>query len=363
MRRLEFIVYCVLACTLLAAAGNPAAAESKGSVAAELVEVNKIWDAAAHNAFTDLIHWRGQFYCAFRESKGHAVKNDVGRVRILASADAKTWRSVALLNSSSPQLGDLVGWDLRDTHFSVTPDGRLMLVGGVYKASVAGTYVSFCSDEDSPDVNLTAPRKVLDPPWWLWTVKWRGDTCWGFAYERLPTKDRTYAVNLMKSTDGINFSVHVPIVINQRGGPCETAIRFDSAGNAYALDRRKAGSALLGKSCGDLTKWKWYELGGEFKNFGGPNLIETPYGWIGGGRMHDGGNNMSLTYIDVENPSMRRILRLPSGGDCSYPGFVWRNNLLYVCYYSTHQGKTSIYLAKVKLLRSTAVPQSPKAKP
>ena len=149
MKHRESFRYCLLICAVLAAGSNPAAAESEGSVTAELIEVNKIWDKAAHNAFTDLIHWHGRFYCAFREAGGHV--GSVGQVRIISSDDAKTWRSMALLDSSSPQLDNLVGWDLRDTHFSVTPDDRLMLVGGVYKDSAAGTFVGFTRGENSDD--------------------------------------------------------------------------------------------------------------------------------------------------------------------------------------------------------------------
>ena len=43
------------------------------------------------------------------------------------------------------------------------------------------------------------------------------------------------------------------------------------------------------------------------------------------------------------------LLTLPSGGDCSYPGMAWQDDILWVSYYSSHEGKTSIYLAKVKL--------------
>ncbi|OQB35591.1 MAG: hypothetical protein BWY09_02248 [Candidatus Hydrogenedentes bacterium ADurb.Bin179] len=43
------------------------------------------------------------------------------------------------------------------------------------------------------------------------------------------------------------------------------------------------------------------------------------------------------------------VLELPSGGDTSYPGLVWYDGLLWVSYYASHEGKTSIYLAKVKL--------------
>ena len=42
------------------------------------------------------------------------------------------------------------------------------------------------------------------------------------------------------------------------------------------------------------------------------------------------------------------VLTFPSGGDTSYPGLVWHDGLLWMSYYSSHEGKTSIYLAKIK---------------
>jgi hypothetical protein len=46
---------------------------------------------------------------------------------------------------------------------------------------------------------------------------------------------------------------------------------------------------------------------------------------------------------------MIELVRFPSGGDTSYPGFVIHDGTLYVSYYSSHEGKTSIYLAKMPL--------------
>jgi hypothetical protein len=42
------------------------------------------------------------------------------------------------------------------------------------------------------------------------------------------------------------------------------------------------------------------------------------------------------------------VSKFPPGGDTSYLDLVWYNDLLYVSYYSSHQGKTSIYLAQIK---------------
>ncbi|MEJ7592590.1 MAG: hypothetical protein WKF77_13640 [Planctomycetaceae bacterium] len=46
---------------------------------------------------------------------------------------------------------------------------------------------------------------------------------------------------------------------------------------------------------------------------------------------------------------MTECLELPSGGDTSYAGMVLHDGLLWVSYYSSHEEKTCIYLAKVKL--------------
>lgn len=45
------------------------------------------------------------------------------------------------------------------------------------------------------------------------------------------------------------------------------------------------------------------------------------------------------------------VLSLPSGCDRSYPGMVWHEGLLWMSYYSSHEGKTSIYLANTRIIR------------
>jgi hypothetical protein len=41
--------------------------------------------------------------------------------------------------------------------------------------------------------------------------------------------------------------------------------------------------------------------------------------------------------------------KLPSGGDTSYAGLVWHDGVLWVSYYSSHEGKSAVYLAKVNV--------------
>jgi hypothetical protein len=321
----------------------PLSVVANAPVEAELVELAKIWDGAPHNAFTDLTRWKGSFYCAFREGRGHVSAD--GKIRILKSEDANLWNSAALVA--------LAGYDLRDAHLSVTPDNKLMLLGGAAPRKQdnqrvpTGAFVCFSKDGQQ----WTDPRIVVEPGRWLWCVTWHQAKAYGVSYaapEGMPYLD------LLTSSDGLNYKPHVAKLFGQ-GYPTEVTLRFDTDATCYALVRRdqredQPSSALLGVSRPNYTQWQWHDLGANFNSFGGPNLIRIPDGhWIGAGRMHDGGAHTALTYVDVKNGTMAKLLKLPSGGDTSYPGLLWHENLLYVSYYSSHEGKTSIYLAKVRI--------------
>ncbi len=127
------------------ACGNSLAAEPGESLT--LVSTRKIWDQAPHNAFTDLAYWNAQFVCAFREGRKH-VSSD-GKIRVLTSHDGNEWKPAALV--------ELTGYDLRDAGLSITPDGRLMLIGGAAprkndnENAPTGSFVSFSSDGASVD--------------------------------------------------------------------------------------------------------------------------------------------------------------------------------------------------------------------
>ena len=45
------------------------------------------------------------------------------------------------------------------------------------------------------------------------------------------------------------------------------------------------------------------------------------------------------------------LVELPSGGDTSYPGMALRGSQLLVSYYSSHEEKTAVYLARLRLRR------------
>ncbi len=155
-------------------------------------------------------------------------------------------------------------------------------------------------------------------------------------------------MRLYTSQDGRDFRPLVPRLFDQEQ-PNESSILFLPDDTALCLLRRdgKPGNGLLGVASPPYTDWVWKDLG---KKIGGPHLLRLPDGrLLAAGRLYDGGARTALCWLDAEAGKLTELLKLPSGGDTSYPGLVWHEGLLWVSYYSSHEGKTSIYLAKVRL--------------
>jgi hypothetical protein len=302
----------------------------------KLIGVRKIWDAAPHNAFTDLVRFQGRWYCVFREGMAHVSPD--GALRVLTSEDGEKWSSAALLKS-----GDS---DLRDAKLVVTPDQRLMLSGaGALHQPHQHKHRSltwFSSDGRA----WSDPIQIGDPNMWLWRTTWHKDRAYSIGYDTGGEK----LIRLYSSADGKKFDVLVPTLYDQ-GFPNESSLLFLPDDSGLCLLRRDGPQAnsLLG-----ITKppykekdWTWKDLG---MRVGGPHMIQLPDGRIvAAGRLYEPSARTALMWLDGQGGKLTEFLKLPSGGDTSYPGLVWHEGILWVSYYSSHEGKTSIYLAKVSL--------------
>jgi hypothetical protein len=305
-----------------------------GAAEAELLSVRKIWDAAPHNAFTDLVRWRDAWWCAFREGTGHVSPD--GALRVLTSVDGRDWVSAARVVMD--------GADLRDAKLSVTPDGRLMMNGAAAwrgQGPVRHRSVAWFSGDGK---EWSEPTELADPDVWLWRVTWHRGVARSLGYS---TTDERW-VRWYTSTDGRRFEPaqdREPV----EGYANEHALAFTPEDMAVCLLRRDGspGRALVGTAQPPYVMWKWRELD---RAIGGPSLLRLPDGrWVAGVRLYDGRVRTSLAWLDVEEGTLREFLVLPSGGDTSYPGLVWHEDRLWISYYASHEGKTSIYLATVAL--------------
>jgi hypothetical protein len=56
-----------------------------------------------------------------------------------------------------------------------------------------------------------------------------------------------------------------------------------------------------------------------------------------------------LNWLDPVKGTLREFMALPSGGETSYAGLCLEKEALWVSYYSSHEQRTSVYLAKVQM--------------
>lgn len=303
-----------------------------------LVSVARIWDAGGHNAFTDLIRFQDQWYCTFREAAGH-VKGD-GKIRVIRSADGTDWESVALIAEE--------GIDLRDPKLSITADGTLHLLAGgsVYRNNeLVGRQPRVLISEDG--TTWPAPQRILEEGHWLWRVTWHEGVAYGFSYLRETPDSSDWKLVLCRSEDGLNFeTIHTIDKTVLPGFANEVNVDFLPDGTMVALIRRDGGDkqGYIGTAPPPYTSdWSLVPTGHQL---GGPEFIRLPDGRLyAGSRSYPGGAQCVLARMTTTSYTPQ--LTLPSGGDCSYPGMVWHEDAIWMSYYSSHEEKTSIYLARI----------------
>ena len=303
----------------------------------ELVNVTKIWDKGEHNAFTGLARFRDTWYCAFREARTHVCRDgtDNGNIRILKSSDGVEWTSAALFSWD--------GGDLRDAQLSITPDNQLMV-----NASVAFYPVS----EKKPRRSLTwlsADGKEFTGPHacetgidtWRWSVAWHNQYGYSIGYS-----GKDMGGCLYRTQDGITWEIVkddlFPFGTDKFYN--EASILFDDDGTMLVLLRGDPHDALFGRSRSPYTEWVWEPLD---KRIGGPRLHQLPdKRIIAVVRLYEPART-ALCMPNLKDGTLDEIMVLPSGGDTSYAGTVWHDEKLWISYYSSHEGKSAIYLALV----------------
>ncbi len=308
-----------------------------------VVSVDRIWDRATHNAFTDLVRQHDAWYCTFREGSAHVSPD--GAIRVLRSKEGQQWSSAALIEDEA--------FDLRDPKLCVTPDNRLMLSSGcAVNAPSDYTHQSLAwMSDDGSDWSEHVPIGERDH--WMWRPVWTQDKALCLGYRTNSRTDRY--VRLYESRDGKRFNVLLDKAFS-KGYPNESSLLFLPDQTCYCLLRRDpmddSGTAQLGRASPPYTDWSWTDLG---VRIGGPKMLMLDDGRVVAAvRLYDGHVRTALCWVDLEQSRLQEFLRLPSGGDTSYAGMVWHAGELWVSYYSSHEAQgnaftSAIYLARVQV--------------
>ncbi len=342
MRKRLFYILCIFLfyCPFLGN-GNPLGP-------GDSIVVSKIWDQAPYNSFTSLIRFKDAFYCSFREGISHVSKHNEGKVRILRSEDGSHWENVTSLQ--------IDGLDLRDPKLSVTPEHRIMVImaGAVFDKSIkAQKLFPLVSFSDSNGRNFSTPEQaILDTSIspsldWIWRITWHKGAGYGIDYQMRYTQEgRESTIFLMKTTDGVHFSNMARLAVKPFAN--ESTIRFDNQDKMYVLIRKDAGDKMgvLAKSKPPYTDWSYTKL--DYR-LGGPDFLFLGKQKLVIGTREYGNKTATVILVTDLNGKILKTIKLPSGGDTSYPGMVIYKKKLWVSYYSSHEGKASIYLARIPL--------------
>lgn len=327
--------------SLPSADGTAAGASPDGL---RLEHVQKISAAAPHSAFTGLVRHDRTLFCVFREAAEHAV-TPTSSIRVLGSEDdGRTWKSYALITSPDE--------DLRDPKIVLMPDKRLMLhAAAVRQPAVDGvTHRNFAWF--SRDGRAWGERtEIGEANVWLWRITWHDGMAYGIGYS--VTKDRF--LRLYASRDGRRFDVLVE-KLSVAGYPNEaSSILFGKGGTASVLVRRDPEVGLLGTAKPPYREWSWRDLD---RRIGGPEVMTLADGRVlAATRLYDQPVRTGLSWFDAERGKLTEFLTLPSGGDTSYAGIVAEGDRVWVSYYSSHEGKTAVYLATLRLMGRAAATQ------
>jgi hypothetical protein len=316
------------------------------------IVVTKIWDQAKHNAFPDLIKFGDYLYCTLREGANHVGNENNGQVRMIRSKDGKNWESVGLFEMDKE--------DVREARLSITPQGTIMAIvaAGIFKDGRYLTLDPYVSFSDKSGLNFSKPQKTTFGPGitptldWIWRVTWDKGIGYGIMYSidyRMEGNQRirTMQAQLLRTTDGKHFE-HVS-KLDSSGSPNESTIRFDKSGKMYVMVRRETEDQMgvMAVSNFPYTSWNYHKmsirLGGPNFQFLGKNSL------IMGSRLHEGKAATTALHVTDLNGKILKSIKLPSGGDNSYPGLVMDKKQLWVAYYSSHEGKSNIYLTKISL--------------
>ena len=316
-----------------------------------VANVRRVFDNGEHNAFTDLVRFKGRFYLAFRSCpEGHGVSPKASII-VLESTDAgESWKPVHRFSVKNR--------DTRDPHFLVFKKKLFVITGAWYSGPTKPK--SYDINEHLGYASWSADGRSLEEPQLLEGTY--GHYCWRAAVhdgkdylcarrkkDFARTLDREFIKSVMlESDDGLIWRKRA--IFQEKDGD-ETAFLFEPDGDVVGVGRRGRENAELLRSSLPYTSWARTDLG---RYIGGPLIVKWGERTIVAGRNTVEGKARTL-FCWLSGDTLQNFAVLPSGGDTSYPGFIELSpRRALISWYSSHEkdanGKTrtAIYLAELQ---------------
>ncbi|MCP5539141.1 MAG: hypothetical protein H7A53_02690 [Akkermansiaceae bacterium] len=316
--------------------------------------IRRAFHNGEHNAFTDLVRWRGKFWLCFRSCPDGHMVFPTSSIIVLASDDTREWRQVHRF--SVPKR------DTRDPHFLIFKDRLFVYTGTWYSGDGELPREEYDLNRHLGYAVVTTDGETWESPrqlegthgHYIWRAAVRGDTAYLCGRRKLDyaegVKGETRIVQsaLLESEDGLRWRFR-GLFQENRGD--ETAFLFQSNGDLLAVSRSGSAPAQVVKSSPPFEAFSRTDLA---EYVGGPLLTRWGDRFLVGGRRNTKDGPKTVLYW-LENDALVPFAELPSGGDNSYPGFVELDDGRgLVSWYSSHEkdetGKTitAIYLAELR---------------
>ncbi|WP_182871130.1 hypothetical protein [Stieleria mannarensis] len=318
--------------------------------------LRRVFHNGQHNAFTDLVKFRGKYYLAFRSCPDGHMVHPTASVIILASDDARQWHQVHQFSVKHR--------DTRDPHFLVFQDKLFVYTGTWYSGETTIPVKDY-------DLNLHLGYAVWSEDgqnWhgptllegtfghYIWRAAAHGDTAYLCGrrkadFEVGPRGEGHTVESLMlESDDGLIWRKRA---VFQKVKGDETAFLFESDGSVIGIGRRGGDKAQLLRSEPPYQQWDRRELD---RYIGGPLIARWGERYVVGGRKSIGGNGPKTSMCWLVDDRLHEFAELPSGGDNSYPGLIALSpTKAIMSWYSSHEKDesgnaiTAIYMADLEI--------------
>ena len=322
----------------------------------EVTNVRRVFHNGEHNAFTDLVRFKDQFYLTFRSCPDGHMVHPTASIIIMTSKDLKDWKPVHRFSVKER--------DTRDPHFLVFQDKLFVYTGTWYCGETSPAYSEYTLNKHlgyavwSDDGETWSDPTLLDGTFGHYI--WRANSFNGTAYlcgrrnKDFDMKARgegaTVESLMLESDDGLIWRKRATF---QEVEGDETAFRFEPDGSIIAIGRRGRGNAQLCESPPPYTEWKRTDLD---RYIGGPLLTRWGAHHVVGGRKKTESDDYKTSMYWLVEDELHEFATLASGGDNSYPGFIELSPTRAVMsWYSSHEKDangntmTAIYMADLTI--------------
>ena len=301
-------------------------------VLVEPTSLRKAYDDGRHNAFTALVRWQDAYWLSFRNADSHAYGE--ADLIVLRSPDGVKWTEAHRVNALP---------DDRDPQFLAT-EKRLFLYHSALLGADLTSFVSWTAD----GATWSKPQPVYEPRFIFWKPRVHGDHFLASAHRKGEGGDaaKIRQSHLITSTDGLKWE-QISLI---SGGhfESETTI-FPGPGDKLTafLRIKYVVPGLILESSPPYQEWARRPAGIHLSGHSVHAFRGTTY--LFSRTMDDKGGNtgtMIYTYADGKPTPYCKLL---SAGDCSYAEAVEVGDEMLVSYYSSHEGRANVYLARVPL--------------